>query len=307
MQRIDTPTRSIDLFGAGKHGFTDGDPIAGVPATRLNAGIFNALQEEIARTVEASLLVLDPANRTQLKQAIGRLTGANITGLAATTVLTPDHAGTVTVNASLGAITLTLPPVAQGLALYRFVRLDLSVHAVTIQAHAGETVNGGASMLLPPGQSRVLLPAGAGGWIVVQGQPATDTVPGLVELATLAETDAGTDTIRAATPASLGIASRSHGATWNSGVNSGGYQRLPGGLILQWGYARGLTAAGGGDLVYPVAFPSAAYVVLGTAYYSGGWALTANIGPISTTGFNYYGSSDGVGGTWALHWLAIGK
>ncbi|WP_368565477.1 hypothetical protein [Pseudoxanthomonas sp. UTMC 1351] len=71
MQRINTPTAAQNLFGPGKHGFTDGDVYAAVPTTRLIAAWFNALQEEVARVIEAAGLVLDPSDHTQLLQAIG--------------------------------------------------------------------------------------------------------------------------------------------------------------------------------------------------------------------------------------------
>ena len=79
MQRIDTPTVAQDLFGPGKHGFTDGDIPKGVPTTWLNAAMFNALQEEIARVIEAAGLVLNPSDYTQLLQALGRLVAEGIT------------------------------------------------------------------------------------------------------------------------------------------------------------------------------------------------------------------------------------
>jgi hypothetical protein len=76
MQRIDTSTKATDLFGSGKHGFRDGDPVAGTPATRLNAAWFNALQEEVANVVEGAGIALDPSSRTQLLAAIGALIAA---------------------------------------------------------------------------------------------------------------------------------------------------------------------------------------------------------------------------------------
>lgn len=70
MRRIDTSNRSPDLFGPGKHGFRDGDPLTGVPSTSLNAAWFNAMQEEVASLIEAAGLTLDPGDTTQLRKAI---------------------------------------------------------------------------------------------------------------------------------------------------------------------------------------------------------------------------------------------
>lgn len=73
MKRIDTSTRAIDLFGAGKDGYKDGNKGAGIPATDLNASVLNALQEEIANVIEGTGAPLNPADNTQLLQAINSL------------------------------------------------------------------------------------------------------------------------------------------------------------------------------------------------------------------------------------------
>lgn len=52
MNRLTHATKATDLYGAGKHGYTDGVPSV-TPATVLNSVAQNALQEELARAVEA--------------------------------------------------------------------------------------------------------------------------------------------------------------------------------------------------------------------------------------------------------------
>lgn len=76
MQRISTATRVVDKFGAGKDGFTDGDVVGGIPATDLEADLFDNVQEEIANVVEGEGIVLDGAVHTQLRQAIIQMIGA---------------------------------------------------------------------------------------------------------------------------------------------------------------------------------------------------------------------------------------
>ncbi len=71
MKRIDTPTKATDLHGPGKHGFKDGNPLTGDPATTLSASMFNHLQEEVARTIEAGGGTLDPSNFAQLAFVLG--------------------------------------------------------------------------------------------------------------------------------------------------------------------------------------------------------------------------------------------
>jgi hypothetical protein len=70
MQRIDTPNRALNLWGAGKDGWKDGNQSAGVNATELDAAFFNAVQEELAAFPEYVGKVLDPNNRGQVLAAV---------------------------------------------------------------------------------------------------------------------------------------------------------------------------------------------------------------------------------------------
>lgn len=73
MDRINTSTKSVDKFGAGKHGFTAGNPATGTPSTQLNETWFDSIQEEICAVIESAGLVLDAENRSQLLQAIQQM------------------------------------------------------------------------------------------------------------------------------------------------------------------------------------------------------------------------------------------
>ncbi|AMO47633.1 RNA polymerase beta [Enterobacter sp. FY-07] len=73
MHRIDTSTAQVDKFGAGKNGFTAGNPQTGTPATDLDEAFFDMLQEELAGVVEASGAVLDKTKHNQLLTALKAL------------------------------------------------------------------------------------------------------------------------------------------------------------------------------------------------------------------------------------------
>ncbi|CRY77048.1 gp53-like domain-containing protein [Yersinia intermedia] len=73
MHRIDTPTAQVDKFGAGKNGFTRGNPQTGVPATALDDDYFDAIQEELAGVIESTGVALDKSKRTQLLTALNKL------------------------------------------------------------------------------------------------------------------------------------------------------------------------------------------------------------------------------------------
>ncbi|HDL7746167.1 TPA: tail fiber protein, partial [Yersinia enterocolitica] len=78
MHRIDTPTAQVDKFGAGKNGFTRGNPQTGVPATALDDDYFDAVQEELAGIVDAAGISLDKSNRAQVLEAIRYLIAEGI-------------------------------------------------------------------------------------------------------------------------------------------------------------------------------------------------------------------------------------
>lgn len=54
MHRIDHATAEADKHGAGKDGFTEGDPTSGAAPTTVTADWFDDVQESIARTIEDS-------------------------------------------------------------------------------------------------------------------------------------------------------------------------------------------------------------------------------------------------------------
>lgn len=72
MHRIDTSSRQKDKFGAGKDGFTQGDPQTGTQATQVSANFLDSIQEEIAAVIEDndSGQSLDKSKNNQLVKAI---------------------------------------------------------------------------------------------------------------------------------------------------------------------------------------------------------------------------------------------
>jgi hypothetical protein len=76
---------------------------------------------------------------------------------------------------------------------------------------------------------------------------ASETVKGLVELATAAETLTGISTTLALTPGGL---------AGNKSLAVSGYYKFPGGLIIQWGLSS-VSASTSETTLFPVTFPSA--------------------------------------------------
>ncbi|PZQ44868.1 MAG: hypothetical protein DI551_09205 [Micavibrio aeruginosavorus] len=130
---------------------------------------------------------------------------------------------------------------------------------------------------------------------------ATDTVKGIVELATAAEALAGTDTTRAVT--SAGLASV-------KSLTSNGYYKFPGGLMIQWGVKALVGYAAGVAVTFPTAFPTAALVGLASLAHDPGGPSDdhSSIYSLTTTGAVMRGNSDSSsGGSAAQHnYLVIG-
>ena len=164
---------------------------------------------------------------------------------------------------------------------------------------------------------------------------ATDTVAGIVELATNAEAQTGTDNSRAVTPASLAavtatetraglleIATDAEARAFtankaidgaklsssftgsNQSLSAGGYQKLPGGLILQWIKSASVPTNSSVSVTFPIAFPTSVLAVFTTIDYAGTTTHDSySTGNRTTTGCTVY--ANGAGGDPAFV-LAIG-
>ena len=92
----------------------------------------------------------------------------------------------------------------------------------------------------------------------------------------------------------------------NSKTNNG-YQKLPGGMILQWGMAsaNNAVATQTNAVTFPTAFPTNPVMVL--TDHVGGVSNVNTIvvsGTVTTTGFSW--GSDYVGGSMSVFWMALG-
>lgn len=186
--------------------------------------------------------------------------------------------GLVKIDASGGAVILNLPAanlVTSPVLIYRLIRVDSSANSVTINRAGSDTIKFGTSSvtsftLSSSGGEITLMSDGASAWYA-SGAASLYSTP---EFAA-------------------------------SGTTSG-YQKLPGGLIMQWG----TIASGGsqdGSTTFPLQFPTACYVVVPSPTASSN--LTINVDTISTTGFNYYRRVANTAGTSTAqaNWIAFGR
>ena len=103
------------------------------------------------------------------------------------------------------------------------------------------------------------------------------------------------------------VADLGNNVAFGSSVNTPGYQKLPSGLIVQWG---SLNASSSADVAvtFPIAFTTAVYSVNVSTSATSGSGGFANYNNPATTGFNlgcylYNGSRAGYG----CSWYAVGK
>lgn len=85
-----------------------------------------------------------------------------------------------------------------------------------------------------------------------------------------------------------------------------GYQKLPNGLIIQWGALTG-TGADTGTVTFPITFPTAVLGIYPTDYgtsVGSSCAYSVNDAVTTTSQFTWYCGSTGNGGR--FNWLAIG-
>ncbi|CAG0967098.1 hypothetical protein MTYP_01053 [Methylophilaceae bacterium] len=125
---------------------------------------------------------------------------------------------------------------------------------------------------------------------------ASETVKGIVELATDAEAQAFTAD-KIIDGAKLNTAFQ--GA--NQSLADNGYQKLPGGLIIQWGRVQ-TTPASGGTALFPITFPNAVFgIVEATRNLNPGVTEVTEIMSLTTSNFGYAtGSGD-------FYYLALGR
>lgn len=112
---------------------------------------------------------------------------------------------------------------------------------------------------------------------------------------------AGTSTTQIATTAFV----NSNFTGSNQSLTSTGYQKLPGGLIIQWGNSPQSNNGGPYTVTFPIAFPNTCFTVnLTIGTLNTDTSNSVSVGSITTTSFQFY--SVGGGPTYNHYWVAIG-
>ncbi len=174
--------------------------------------------------------------------------------------------------------------------------------STTAQVSAGTDNTTGVSPAKLKARLDTLL-AGITSTFVKLTQLATESIAGIIKISSTAQVSDGTDNTTAVSPAKLR-------ELFANGLNTAtnGYQKLPSGLIIQWGAAafNGANGINGEVITLPIAFPNAFLRITGT---DGGYGANAiGITIISKSQFKCWGRvvSSGAFSDTGFHWIAIG-
>lgn len=273
MDYIQSSNKQVDKFGAGAHGFSPGNPGGGVPATFLSPEFCDDVMMEIVNVVKAGALVPAAGARSQMLSALkaGGLFGA-VAVVTATGSLTAAHVGNaVAVNAA-GATVQTLPPASSVLPGAEIEVFNINTGTATVQRAGADVLRTGSgtvtSLACGPGDTLRLRGDGVSTWQAVGGS------------------------------VQLGAS-----AAFGASRAGNGHQRLPGGLILQWGTGN----TGGGTSVtvtFPTAFPTAVPFAVVTANITSSVAGNVICATAPTT--TQFTASSNVS-SFSFSWWAVGN
>ncbi|MDA8258386.1 MAG: hypothetical protein M0Z99_22615 [Betaproteobacteria bacterium] len=303
------------IGGAANDPYVDANPATGVEGSPVPAAAIEHPQREIANVITGAGLTPDVGDLNQLYQAIQRIAvggdykasvrAATTANIALTALQTVDGVALAagdrvlvkdqTAGAENGIY------LASANAWTRTTDADAAgeLTSGTIVPVESGTLNADTIWMLTT-DGAITIGTTALSFVSTVVGDASTTVKGKVQLATSAEAQALTDALKALTPATLASALKGT----NQGLAGNGYQKLPGGLIIQWG-----SVAGSGSAVtftYPIAFPNNVFQALVGDDYSGA-QYNANIGPSAITTTKLDISSGGPLPSVQLRVLVIGN
>lgn len=193
---------------------------------------------------------------------------------SAATTLSNVHAGGV-IRFGSGGYTVTLPLVGSFNDAADLVLMNTGISNITIACQGADTLS-------------------------TSGNSITSLVLGVGDTLCLSKSSGASQWTAIGGSAQLGSA-----AVFSSSLSSNGYQKLPGGLIVQWGTCTG--TAGGSAVSFPIAFPNGCLSLATRNPYAADGALTAiETSTPTTSGFTAYGLVGTAGATVTTTYMAIG-
>jgi hypothetical protein len=153
---------------------TGGNPSVAIPATKPGPYFYYQVAEELLAPIEMAGITPDHNVLTQLRDAIKRIAGAQVTApITASRALTIADSGVVLVDATAGNVTLTLPEASTLAALgFTFVRIDTTANTTAIQRAGTDTIDGASTHPFDYFAPLQVLADGVSEWLRVGGVPA---------------------------------------------------------------------------------------------------------------------------------------
>lgn len=251
---------------------TSGNPGTGTPPTKPGAYWYHMMTEEIRGVLTMAGLTPSQSDLTQLAQAIKSLQGnfQSLVSITGATTLTNASAGKTILLSGAGSYTVTLP-LASACPAGTALVFAASAGSITVSRQGSDLIypnsSGTTGVVLNNGDNLTLVSSGSA-WFAVAGS------------------------------AVLGNALQSFG---NSLAGSG-YQKLPTGLIIQWGSGVSNATIGSSVSVsFPIAFPSAVYSVVANPLFGGN--TSCNTSSSTTSAFPVFATASSIN----FLWIAIGK
>ena len=287
MRRIGTPN---GLFNVG-------DPATNTKGTVVTADWLNAIQEELAAVVEGLGGTLNPADGNQIFDWL-LASFANISGNASQlfNAATPAQFDASSKVATMAALQRALGSRADYVAYATSQTLSAAHIGKTVAATSASPTTFTLSAIAgrPAGSAIRIANTSSGVLSVVPdaiGFYAADSTP-------LANVQLGAgdwiDVVfnGASWIVEDGSTALKYSASFGSSLTANGYQKLPSGLIHQWGTTGNIAGNGGTAVVtLPLASPTVAPVVTVTPSYSGTGACYMQVTNRTATGFTINNSS----------------
>lgn len=204
---------------------------------------------------------------------------------------TADRNKILLCDASGGAFNVNLVAAATAGTGFALIvkKTDSSANAITIDANGTETIDGATTYTLDTQYQSVLLICDGSNWHIAA------ELADAIEFASAAETLAGTEAAKALTPA---------GFAGNKSLATSGYYKLPGGLIMQWGFYD--SGAHNPTITFPTAFSTATYSVTVTLVANSiATVQVQNVG-LSSFEAKQERTTDGLNLTNSFYWMAVG-
>lgn len=224
------------------------------------------------------------------------------------TILASDRNKIVLADAAGGAFNINLLPAATATDGFSvsIKKVDSSANSITIDGDGAETIDGDSSITLDTQYDSVVLVCDGSNWSIKSDAKTTSvpdastTVKGIIQIATNSESNAGTETSKSLVPSNFG----------QNSLATNGYQRLPGGLIMQWGTTSSITRGTTGlTVTLPLTFPNNFFSVYGHIKKNSGnassvWSTNAQVQSLSQFDIWLGGNASG---SFPVYWFAIGN